>query len=91
MWRTRLKKPVRLHATLICILSMFTLVINVIFIAAKSIVSAIVQPPLKQETVKPWLIAMISAKIQGLKAWLYSMYSRWHIDTGGRVFATPTT
>ena len=87
----RLKKPVRLHATLISVLSMFSLVISVVFFAAKAIVSAIVPAPLKQDTVRPWLLAMISAKIQGIKAWLYSMYSRWHIDTGARVFATLTT
>lgn len=80
---TRLKKPVRLISTLFCILGWFSLVISVIYIAAKAIVSAIVPTPLKQETVKPWLIAMLSAKIQGIRAWLYSMYSRWHIDTGG--------
>ncbi len=79
----RLRKPVRLHATKFEVFSIIAALFHVITAACKAIMYGIVPPPVKVDTPDPLLIVQRLVRIHGVKAWLYSMFSRWHIDTDG--------
>ncbi len=82
-WNRRFKKPVRLMKTWNQVLHALNMLAGVLVRMVSAICYAIVPPPVKQETVKPWLQKLALQAIHGVKAWCYALFARWHIDQRG--------